>query len=139
MSTCIDFFKINIRPSMASTINASLGRKTLHMSPHVVVVNNLRRQYVCARDTSHRRTSSFKRQCTRSDSNPTTLREAMSEISDGIRQGTVAVGSGDLVAAFLEHMADRDDIGDVTFAPTSLSVESELKMLGLPRVSEAQG
>ena len=88
------------------------------------------------RDAHRGMNSSIQRKCTGSDSNACTLHEAMSEISAEIRQGIVAVGSGDLVAAFLEHVATRDDIGDVKFAPTSLSVESELKMLGLPRVSE---
>lgn len=113
------------------SINVSLCRKTLHSMSHV---NNL---HPCTRVTLHRSLSSFQIQCAGSRSNPSTFEEAVSEISDGIRKGTVAVGSGDLVAAFLEHMAEKRDIGHVKFAPTSLSVESEIKMLGLPRDSEA--
>lgn len=96
------------------------------------------RHSLWVRDAHRGLYSTIQRQCTGSDSNPCTLQEAMSEISAEIRQGIVAVGSGDLVAAFLEHMAERNDIGDVRFAPTSLSVESELKMLGLPRASEME-
>lgn len=117
------------------SMTASFCRKTLQHKSHV---KNLHQPYPCTRVAFHNGFSSIQTQCTGSSSNPSTLEQAMSEISEGIRQGTVAVGSGDLVAAFLEHMANKSDIGDVKFAPTSFSVESELKMLGLPRDSEAQ-
>lgn len=103
--------------------------------------NDIRRGALCRYSLSSRRISNrivtpIQRQCMGSSASD--LQKVMSEVSQGIGQGTIAVGSGDLVAAFLEYLADQDDIGDVQFVPTSLSVESELKMLGLPKVSEAE-
>lgn len=73
-----------------------------------------------------------------SGSDPCTLEDVMSEVASDVvgvgPLGTVGVGSGDLVAAFLEYLANEkaDVVGNMRFVPTSLSVESELKMLGLP-------